>query len=62
MFLAKFLLTPFAFLTYLLFPAINENIFDFDPAKPLIISPLNSLFILPITFLLAGSKNFEYCG
>ena len=33
---------------------------DFNPTNSLIIFPLNSSFILPITFLLTGSKKIEF--
>ena len=36
--------------------AIEEYIFDFNHINSLIIFALNSPFILPITFLLTGSK------
>ena len=56
----KFLFTAFAFVTSLSSALINENIFYFNPTNSLIIFPLNSSYILPITFLLTGSKNFEF--
>ena len=59
MFLTTLLLTHFAFLFSSYSTSIIENIFDFNPTNPLIIFPLNSSFILPITILLTGSKNFK---
>ena len=59
MFLTTLLLTSFAFLTSSPSTAISEYIFDFHPTNSLIIFSLNSPFILPITFLLIGSKNVE---
>ena len=61
-FLATCLLNPFAFLISLPSTSINDYIFYFNPTNSLIIFPLNSPYILPITFLLAGSKNFVSCG
>ena len=60
--LTTFLLTRFAFLTLSLSTVTREYIFDFNPTNSLIIFPLTSSFILPITFLLTGSKNFECSG
>ena len=57
-----FLLTPFAFLSSSPSAAIYENIFEFNLTNSLIIFPLNSSFILPISFLLTRSKSFESCG
>ena len=62
MFLTTLLLTSFAFLTSSPSTATNEYIFDFHPTNSLIIFPLNSPFILPITILLTGSKNVESSG
>ena len=44
--------TPFAVLTYSPFPETMQYIFDFNPINLLIGIPLNSSFILLITFLL----------
>ena len=52
-------MTSFAFLISFPSTAINEYIFDFNPTNSLIIYPLTSTFILPITFLLTGSKTIE---
>ena len=60
--LTRFLLTHFASLFFSLSTSIKEYIFDFNPTNLLIIFPLNSSFILPITFLLTRSKKFESCG
>ena len=62
MFLKTFLLTAFAFLIYSLFTIIKEYIFEFNLTNPLVIFPLTSSFILPITILLTGSKNSEFSG
>ena len=61
MFLATSLLIPFAFLISSLLSIIKEYILDFNPTNSLIIFPLTLYFILPIIFLLIGSKNFESC-
>ena len=61
-FFTTFLLTPFDFLFSLPSTLTKEYIFDFNPTNSLIISPLNSSVILPITFLLTASKKFESCG
>ena len=55
------LFIPFAFVTSSSYTALNEYIFDFNPTNSFLF-PLNSSFILPITFLLTGSKNFEFNG
>ena len=55
-----FLFAPFASVTSSSSKLINEYFFYFNPTNSLIIFPLNSSFILPITFLLTGSKNFEF--
>ena len=47
-----FLFTIFAFVTSLPSTLINEYVFDFNPTNSLIIFPMNSSFVLPITFLL----------
>ena len=52
--LITFLLTLFAFLINPSSTAIKEYIFDFNLTNSPIIFPLNSSFILPITFLLTG--------
>ena len=62
MFLTIFLLTHFAFLISPPSTEIKEYIFGFNPTNLLIIFPLNSSFILPISFLLAGSKTIESYG
>ena len=49
----------FAFLFSSLSTVTTGYIFDFNPTNSQIIFLLNSCFILPITFLLTGSKNFE---
>ena len=59
-FLTTFLFTPFACLTSSLSTETSDYIFNFNPTNSLIIFPSNPSFILPITFLLAGSKNFEF--
>ena len=59
MFLTTFVLTLFAFLISSLPTVTREYIFDFNPTNALIIFLLYSSFILPITFLLTGSKKFE---
>ena len=59
-FLTTFLFTPFPFLTYSSSTAINEYIFDFNSTNSLSFFPLNSSLILPINFLLTGSKKFEF--
>ena len=59
--LTMFLLNLFAYLISSSSRAINEYIFDFHRANSLVIFPLNSYFILPIAFLLTGSKNFVFC-
>ena len=51
--------TPFAVLDYLPSIFFMECIFDFNPTNSSIIFPSDSSFILPITFLLVSSKNFE---
>ena len=54
------ILTSFTVLCYL--PKTNffiEYIFDFNPTNSFIITPPNSSFILPITFLLVSLRNFD---
>ena len=53
------ILTPFALLHSLLSIFFIEYIFDFNPTNSNTITPPNSSFIFPITFLLVSSKNFE---
>ena len=48
------------FLISSLFTTTKEHISDFYPTNSQIIFPLTSSFILPITFLLTGSKSFEF--
>ena len=60
MFLTTFLLTPFSFLIYLLSTTTKKYIFDFNPTNSLIIFPLTSSFILPITFLLKDQKVLNF--
>ena len=55
-------LTLFAFLLSLSSTSTKEYTFDFTPTSSLIIIALNLSFILPVTFLLTESKNFESCG
>ena len=51
--------TPFAVLDSLPSIFFMEYIFDFNPTNSPVIFHSYSSFILPITFLLVGSKNFE---
>ena len=61
-FMSFFLFTPLAFVNSSSSTLINEYIFDFNPINLLTFLPLNSSFILPKTFLLTESKNFESNG
>ena len=54
--------TPFAVLDSLPSIFFMEYIFHFNPTKISFIFPSFSSFILPITFSLVGSKNFESFG
>ena len=59
----KFFMSYFSFTTLVSSSSstlINEYIFDFNPTNSLIIFPLNSSFIIPTTFLLNKSENFEF--
>ena len=40
----------------------KEYIFDFNLTNPQIVFSLNSSFVIKISFLLTGSKNFERFG
>ena len=62
MLLKTFSLTHLNFLISLPSTAIKEYILDFNRTNSLTVLPLNLSFILPITFLLKISKNFESCG
>ena len=53
------ILTLFVVLCYLPSIFVIEYIFDFNPTNSVTITPPNSSFILPITFLLVSLKNFE---
>ena len=58
----KISIDSFCFFNFLIFTITKEYIFDVNPKHSLIIFPLTLSFILPITFLLTGSKTFEYSG
>ena len=60
--LTMLLLTPYAFLTPLPTTLTKEYIFYLNQTSSLIVFPPNSSFILIITLLLAGWRNFELCG
>ena len=47
------------FLTYWSTTLTKEYVFNCNPTNPLIIFPLNFSFLLPITFLLTGSKTLN---
>ena len=52
--------TPYTVLTSALSSEAIQNIFDFNPISLLTGIPLNSSFILPITFWLVRSKKFDW--
>ena len=56
------ILTPFALLESLPSIFFMGYVFDFHPTKSSLIFHPDMSFILPITFLLVSSKNFESFG
>ena len=54
--------TPFAVLVSLPSIPFMEYVFDFNAPNSSFFFFLQTSFILPITFLLASSKNFEFFG
>ena len=61
-FLTIFLSMSFVFLISLLFAITKDYIFDFNSTNSLIIFPLTSSFILPITFLWQNKKSLRISG